>query len=404
MLNERNRALCETLQSDRFADYQVSNEFLTNSTDIIKDTYLKMLGVVLRQGDEINEYQKALFKGIIAGANVDYAFIDYLRRAKQFDETDIKVFVEVCNSLPALQYRFVLDSLILSSLSMNHKEQFELISVFCEILKIENDVVFFLASMAKAIVEMNLILYINTCYKKPDNIIDQVYYGYSVILKLYFKNVEKMTILQGFDFSKEPISIAEDEGNNGILTIIKMDFSSIIRNQCFKLSNIKNILICNCEIEGGEYPISIEKCENVKFLNTKFMNFKKRALLFESVGAMYFNNCIFSLCYNSFIRRNSFGASDCIGGVMYSSENNNGLIVMDDCQFISCGTINSKGAIAAPCISNINCKVQNSIFENCFCQNNNKFQYKNERYMFTENSTQINCKLSNSPMFNVLKT
>lgn len=171
LLDERNRALCETLQSDRFADYQVSNEFLTNSTDIIKDTYLKMLGVVLRQGDEINEYQKALFKGIIAGANVDYAFIDYLRRAKQFDETDIKVFVEVCNSRP-LQCRFVLDSLILSSLSRNHKEQFELISVFCKILKIENDVVFFLASMAKAIVEMNLILYINTCYKKPDNIID----------------------------------------------------------------------------------------------------------------------------------------------------------------------------------------------------------------------------------------
>lgn len=398
MLCENDKGLYADMQNDRIIEYSVCNELLDSGTDIIKDSYLKMLGVVLRQGDDINEYQQTLFNGIVAGINVNYEAIDYLRMAKRFDEADIKVFVEVCNP-PPLQYRFVLDSLILSVLSKNNNGQFELISYFCELFKIENDVVKFLASMAKSIVEMNLVLYANTCYEKPVNIIDKVYYGYFVILQSYLKDIENMTIIQGLDFIKEPVEVDRAIVNEK-LTLINLNLSTLAQSKIFDLSNINKIFISGCIIEGNEYPIKIENSDNVKFLNTTFMNFNKRTLLLESVGGVFIGNSEFRGCYNRFERRHYYGARDDVGGVIYSKNNNNGVVVLDNCRFVSCGTINSKGAIAAPCIANIDCDVRNCVFKHCFCQNNNRVIFKEPRYMFTAGSTQVNCSFFNSPEFN----
>ena len=86
--------LYETMQRNKPDNYPISNDLLFCSGEGSKTAYIKMLGVVLRQNEEINEAQQAIFKRIIAGANSDFEAIEYLRMAKPFDENDLQIFIE----------------------------------------------------------------------------------------------------------------------------------------------------------------------------------------------------------------------------------------------------------------------------------------------------------------------
>ena len=363
------------MQFDTLKLNPIKNELLANSTDIIKNTYLKMLAVVLRQGNEVNEKQDTIFREIVAGAYVEYEAIDYLRMAKQLNESDISKFEELCSNT-VLKYRFVLDSFVLSSLCGDSQEQCELIVEICDTVNIDKNEIGFLSLMAKAIVTMELTLYANAVYQKPTNIIDKVYYGYYLILQSYFKEIKGIEIIQGFDFIERPISVVTADARSiGGLAYINMDLTSIVRNESLCFYNKTYLLISGCVFMGSEYPIKIENCKDVKIINSKFMYFKKRALQIETINNVLVDNSEFTSCFIEFVLRGRSTVSSpktFAGGVVYSEKKDIGVMVMNNCHFDSCGTKNQKGAIAAPCITNIDCEVRNSTFKNCFCENNNR--------------------------------
>lgn len=399
LINETNKWLYDTMQRDKSKNYPIDNELLANSLDVTKTLYLKMLGVILQQNNEINEPQQIFYKRIIAGANVNLEAVEYLRMAQQCDETDIQTFIEVCNDA-FLKYRFILDSMLLCCLNVNRSEQYKLIVAFCEILKIEKKEVEFLASMAKAIVEINLLLYAEACCQRPTNIADRVFYDYFLILQSYLKDKENITIIQGFDFLNEPCEVFEASRGADNLVLINIDLSPITSSESsFSLTDKTKLLFSGCVITGNKHPLNIERCHNVKIINCRISNFNNRTICIEAIDNMLIKNCFFNNCHNTFSQPNSLGGNYYAGGVIYSKgKYNNGIIVIDGCRFVSCGTWNNKNATASPCISNVKCEVINSVFENCYCHTRN---YGNTQYgqLFTDDSKEIDCKFFNSPKF-----
>ena len=398
MINETNKWLYDTMQRDKPKNYSINNELLANSLDVTKTLYLKMLGVVLQQNNEINEPQQIFYKRIIAGANVNLEAVEYLRMSQQCDETDIQTFIEVCNDA-FLKYRFILDSMILCCLNVNRSEQYKLIVAFCEMLKIEKKEIEFLASMAKAIVEINLLLYAEACCQRPANIADKVFYDYFLILQSYLKDEENITVIQGFDFLNEPCEVFEASRVADNLALINIDLSPITASEVsFSLRDKTKLIFSGCVINGNNHPLYIERCQNVKILNSRITNFNKRTLCIESIDTMLIKNSCFNNCKNTFDWPARLSGDSYVGGVIYSKEKHNGVVVIDGCQFVSCGTWNSKNARANPCISNIDCDVRNSDFMNCYCHTRNYGDIQNS-YMFTDNSKESNCKAINSPKF-----
>lgn len=423
MINEPDELRYDTMRCNKSDNYPICNELLFSDSDITKNIYNKMLGVVLRQGDEIIDSQWAIFKRIIAGANADFEAIEYLRMAKQFDENDLQKFIELCSETP-LKYRFILDSMVLSSLSQNPDNQYKLIIAFCEVFKIEKNEVKFLSSMAKAIVEMDLLLYVDASYCKPFEIEDKVFYGYFLILQSYLKNEKNITILQGFDFIKDPVNVFEESQKADKLAIINIDLSPITTSTMpFSIKNKTMLLLSGCTMKGSREPVSIEGCQNVKLLNMTIADFQNRTLCIEKVDTMLIKNCLFENCnytfhFDLFSYRGSF--EDYAGGVIYSKEKHNGVVIIDDCRFISCGTDILGFPKISPCISNIKCDVRNSVFLNCYSRIHPEFEqgkfeqhYKEilkilekrdirlkKPFMFSEDSKECNCTIVNSPMFN----
>ena len=73
--------LCEYLEQNTAKQYPIANAELAESSDYIKNGYLKMLAVVMQQSGNILKTQLEVFRRIVEGAKVENAAEDYLRMA-----------------------------------------------------------------------------------------------------------------------------------------------------------------------------------------------------------------------------------------------------------------------------------------------------------------------------------
>ena len=81
MSNDRISRLCEYIDKNKAKNYPIYNNVLNMETDYIKNSYFKMLAVILQQGQEIYDSQRALFERQVEGVECDYQVTDYFRQA-----------------------------------------------------------------------------------------------------------------------------------------------------------------------------------------------------------------------------------------------------------------------------------------------------------------------------------
>lgn len=92
MSNDRISRLCEYIDKNKAKNYPIYNSVLNMETDYIKNLYFKMLAVILQQGQEISDSQRALFERQVAGVECDYQVTDYFRQAL---EIEIEEYVDL---------------------------------------------------------------------------------------------------------------------------------------------------------------------------------------------------------------------------------------------------------------------------------------------------------------------
>ena len=131
-------ALCNYLDKNVAKLYPVSNRSLSDSTDYMKNGYLKLLAVVMQQSGKISPSQLGMFGRIVEGAGVEYTADDYIRMALEIEIDEFVEFSRECRE-NSLRYRWALDAIILTCVQTETPEQVRLIAQICEAYGILKD-------------------------------------------------------------------------------------------------------------------------------------------------------------------------------------------------------------------------------------------------------------------------
>ncbi len=394
--------LCEYLDNTVAERYPVSNKDLAESTDYIKNGYLKMLAVVMQQSGTITEPQLKMFKRIIAGADTDKHAEDFLRMALDIEIDDYIQFSNECKDLQ-LKYRWMLDAMIVTCVQDRTDEQLKLIAQFAESYEITKEELEYIATMAKAIIAMDESAYVSAYEVKVDTISDVIFsdYMYLISKKCVCSN-GNMTIFQPTHDQNITAQMLEkiEELNTPSVMIIGAN----IRTDDYKIAfeNRKKIILERCTFTGGNNnPLYFGSCGEIKINNCEFNDFSGRTIVFDTadkilVSGSRFNNCKFT--YTGF--DNSWGI---LGGVLFSSNPSSiGNFDLIGTSFVECGGINLWNYYRSAFISNIDSSVDKCSFTNCWNMHSiDEIDPENSRRtMFTPQSKATNCTYENSARFN----
>lgn len=391
------------LKNNVAKQYPVLNEELAQSMDYIKNGYLKMLAVVMQQGDITTKAQLEMFKRILEGAESEDKAEDYLCMAWEIEVQDYIDFTRECKKLN-IKYRWVLDAIILTCIQERKQEQLELIAHFCESYEISKEELQYIAAMAHAIVSVDMSAYVTAEELKVDTVPDETFSGYRYLIskKCVYAN-ENLTIFS--PTCEEDITIENMEMITETETpcIKIVDATISVADYRLVIADKEKVIFENCTFTGGKnYAIHIEDCDQLIIRNCKFHDFSTRTLIID--GYMEYaliKNCEFSNCKKNCDTYNSFDNG--FGGVIYSEYIN--LIdkfEISNSSFINCGGMSGIScANVTPIISNIKTNVSQCKFEHCWFVYTftNRYKDGNNMRMFQEESNAINCEYIDSAKF-----
>ncbi len=422
--------LCNYLDENIARHYPIPNAELADSTDYLKNGYLKMLAVVMQQAGNSSEAQLAFFKRIIEGAKADDKAEDYLRKALDIEIADYVDFCEECKN-SGLKYRWVLDAIILACIKERPDEQISLIAQFCESYEISRKELQYIATMARAIVSMDTSDYVTAYEIKEDTIPDSVFDEYLHLISkssVYFN--EHMTLFQPIQREDITIQALEKIGeiNTPCVEIIgaevslnSYDFSfqykeKVIIRECsftesnkapIHFTNCNQVIIEACSFTGGnKEPIRFTNCNQVVVRNSTFTDFDTRTLIIDESSTVLIDGCEFMNCmFKRNERNHDLRNLPKLGGVIFSSHPYQiGKLDIINSSFTKCGGIQESTSFDTAFISNIESCVDKCQFVNCWDYRldwNNNLSESGDQHqkMFTEDSSATNCSYDNSASF-----
>lgn len=401
MANGKIDLLCQYIENNKAKNYPIKNDSLRDSTDFIKNGYLKMLAVILQQAGEIKDAQLFIYKRILAGAQAELEAGEFLRMALTVEIEDFVNFTGECKEIP-LKYNFVLDASILMGVEEKNDEQIRLLVGFCEALGITKEELRYLAVMAKAILEVKVSAYVDAYEARVDSIPDVVFQGYMYLLtKSCICANSNLTIFQPSCGEEVNLRMLERlrEADTPNIRLVNVEVDLQEYSLCF--SQKTSVVIESCVFKGGsKHPIIFANCERVEIKNTEFIDFNSRTLRFESVDSTWIMGCIFKKCI--FHYDISFEDWSRLGGVIYvHNSTKNSKINIEKTIFENCGGKNKSNYYKSAFISNGLSRVSECKFLNCWNRySDRKIDPENDkRTMFTNGSEAINCVFQNSARF-----
>lgn len=402
MKTEQIKKLCAYLDqhaAERW--YPIANESLAESTDFIRNGYLKMLAVVLQQAGSVTLAQQALFQRILAGARTEKTAEDYLRSALSVTIDDYLQFTAECRELP-LKYRWLLDALLLTCTETRTEEQLRLIAQFCESLGLAKNEIDSIASMAKAILTLKEADYVSAYEKKAATVPAETFSGYlALLVKSGLCHNEHLTLF--VPIGKENITAQILEKIDELDTsCVEICGATLDIGACsLMFSGREKIVLDHCHFTGSDtQPICFDNCQEVKIRQCTFTSFRTQTLVFNDVQTIRITGCEFEDCVCTYriTWTNNWGQLGC---VIHGSNIQRCDII--DSSFCACGGKNGSchQCYCSAFISDIESNVDNCSFINCWHYHdyNNMDPDDVKRTMFTSDSSATNCTFENSARF-----
>lgn len=382
--------LNEFIEKTNMKNYPIGNALLEEETDYIKNSYFKMLAVVLQQGDEVSPAQSNIFMRLIEGAGGEADISDYLRQALGIEIESYVDFTEQCREMP-LKYRFLLDSMILCISSEPCEEQIKLVSGFAESLKVNMNEVRYLAMLGKSIVGQDSEIYASAENIRPNFLNYEWFLEYTELYvtgtlcqtetQLFIQAVEKQSLDIGILLNGDSSTIQLTQDNICFKNII-VDLSDIT----LKFVGNEEVRFENCEFIGNQYSISFTSAKKVTIRNSTFRNFNSRTIEEDEIKCFVIEGCSFIDCMYHYHRYASSWME--LGGVIYTeNRERNAINIISDTQFKNCGGKNGpRGYCSSAIISNCYVEVNNCSFYNCWNYNDNNIDFDDpHRTLFIDN-------------------
>lgn len=408
MANGKIDLLCQYIENSKAKNYPIKNDCLRESTDFIKNGYLKMLAVILQQAGETTDAQVNIYKRILAGAQSELTAEDFLRMALSVEIEDFVNFTGECKEL-TLKYNFVLDAIILIGVKEKKEEQIRLLVGFCEALGITKEEIRYLAAMAKAILETSESAYADAYEVKADSIPDMVFQGYMyLIAKSCICANDNWIIFQPSCAEEVEFHILEKIRESNVQNIKFVNVEIELQEFFLYFSGKSRVIFESCVFkEGNKHSITFENCEKVEFVNTKFVDFDEKVICIDEVNTIRIKECTFENCRKEYSSLWTARDKQIPPGVIYSPyPRTNGRVTIEKTYFENCGGICHDRFEGVAFISNISCKVDSCSFINCGYWEWREYPLDRANFdscldirLFPDRSEAINCVYENSARF-----
>lgn len=398
MGSEKIKELISYIEKTKAIDFKIERSDLTKETDYIKNSYFKLLAVLLVQGTEIQSGQKNLYERLIAGSNCDYQMHDYICQALDIEIKEYVEFMDQCRELP-IRFSFVLDVLLLTIINERENEQIKLASNYIEALRIQDNTLKYLCKLTKAILEQDVEQYMSCEAIRPNDIPERFGINYIAMdLRPGIINYDLETMLYAPSLTDVSDALLEElEKSESPIIHLKNIYVKPYQHK-FIFSGLQTLIFENCIFESNE-AITINESNKVVISGCTFREFSFRVFCLDNVSKMIIENSKFEHCILSCNERYSDEISNsyCIA---YSKDERTA-IYLENCQFNTCRVENRAYGSAKNILFNSVCQVKNSKIENCLGYSELSDGKGNAMRspLFPETSVNIGCEINKSGLF-----
>ena len=387
--SEKMNEFIKVLKTWKEKSYSVEHTDLKALDDYQKSLYLKVLCTTILYENEASEMQLLYLKRIISGTGIEERAEEYLRKALEITDTELKEFLTLMKG-DRSKYYFALDSIILSALGNKGQNNLSYLAELLESIGIEKRDMEYLCRVAKSVVAQSSLFYDDAKAYINENVS-------SLDIFPYVKNFYSGAVIDTPE--KVIYSALNRESSSTILYPTKYERKSVgFQNLDIALidswifNGCDQVHFKGCVITGGKNSLVFRGCREVYFEQCTFQEFRSRTIIESPVVETIIENCFFLNCvFNNPADSNV----PFEGGVIYTDrESTNGINTICNTVFQNCGSRNMRhDCYVKGCISNCQCEVSDSKFYNCWSYNN----YNNTNdsrgmfnYLKKSNNNQVN--------------
>ena len=323
------RKMLEEMKDQKYA---IVNPELVALDEYVKSLYMQVLCTVIQYENEPGEMQILYLKRIANGMDVEEPIEEYMKKALEISETDIKEFLSHMKTGKA-RYYFALDAILLVSMAQTSQPSYEYVAQLLELLEIDKRSLNHLALVAKSVLVqqsadfdcakelateytsgLNFMPYIHNFYvgaivdtpdekyyASPDIVLgneielptsfDERFVTFenlviTVSQDLHFNGCEKVRFkncrLVGRPGSLEPVAvIAEEEVSPGMEKAVSA------------FEEIDEVEILD---KKGQGSLVFNSVGTIQLENSSFTDFNNRVARIECINSFVAKNCKFVKC------------------------------------------------------------------------------------------------------------
>lgn len=330
--NKKVKGLCDLMEELKAEQAAIVNPELVSLDEYTKTLYLKVLGTVVQYENIASDMQVFYLKRIVSGMEVELPLEEYLKKALEISEKDIREFTASMKE-GNTKYYFALDALIVASMGYCQQANYEYLANLMQLMGIDRQELKTLCLTAKSVLQQESSFY-NEAKQSAGEYIKQA--NFLPYISNYYAGAIVDTEEESY------YSAPSREKSKGIEYPIefrknKVTFKNLDINleHDFKFSGCDNVRFYNCVITGNEASIYLIGCKEVEFEKCRFQDFKKRTLIEENTGMVNILECEFENCIYQYFEeeRNING----FGGVIFGSFNNETKNKLKKTVFRNCG-------------------------------------------------------------------
>lgn len=350
--------------------YPFENPYLREKEEYIQSLYYRMLCALVRYPDEPDDMQMLYIRRLMAGAQAEHTFQDYMKMALDLDTDDINEFISAFHE-DELRFYFCVDGLVLLSAVQAHEKAYALLSELIELLSITKDELRYLSVIAAAIVTQSSQAFDSAKALATRFTKHLSFYPY---VRGFYSGLISDTSAEKYIYSANGGSVSLSQYGPYTAKRVVIENISCVLDQDIKFEGCEEVIIRNCILKGNEYRFEFLRVGKVIIENCDISNFSNRFAYLKDTNHLFvqkndFENCGFC----------SEDGHSTYGGVFFTSFGSKmKSINFIENKFLNCYIAKSKfkdgidatGIIFASCYQQIDAlHILNNQFHGCACRN-----------------------------------
>lgn len=302
--------------------YPFENPYLREKEEYIQSLYYRMLCALVRYPDEPDDMQVLYIRRLMAGAQAEHTFQDYMKMALDLDTDDINEFISAFHE-DELRFYFCVDGLVLLSAVQAHEKAYALLSELIELLGITKDELRYLSAIAAAIVTQSSQAFDSAKTRTTRSTKDLSFYPY---VRGFYSGLITDTSAEKHIYSADGGKVSLGQYGPYTAKRVVIENISCVLDQDIKFEGCEEVIIRSCILKGNKYRFEFHRVGKVSIENCEIIDFSNRFAYLEDSNHL-------------FVQKNRFENCGCAddgdGGVFYC-DRSAGQIHFIENEFLSC--------------------------------------------------------------------